>query len=193
MIFHEAGLTGAYIVELQSFVDERGQFARAWCRDEFARQGIDVELVQGNVSINPAPGTLRGMHYQVEPHGEAKLVRCVRGAIYDVIVDFNPGSPTFLKWIGVGLSPTNQRMLFVPAGFAHGFQTLMEDSEVNYLVSHPYVATAARGLRFDDPALGIVWPEPVSRISRADRSWPLLDVETVAAGRMADLAACRAA
>jgi dTDP-4-dehydrorhamnose 3,5-epimerase len=108
----------------------------------------------------------------------------VRGAIYDVIVDFNPGSPTFLKWIGVELSPTGRRMLFVPAGFAHGFQTLIEESEVNYLVSHPYVATAARGLRFDDPALGIVWPEPVSCTSRADRSWPRLDVESVAAGRM---------
>jgi len=183
MIFHESGLEGAYLVELQPFSDERGHFARAWCREEFARQGIEVELAQGNVSINPLQGTLRGLHYQVEPHGEAKLVRCVRGAIYDVIVDVDPGSPTYLKWFGVELTPSSFRMLYVPAGFAHGFQTLCDDTEVNYLVSTPYVAAAGRGLRYDDPALAIAWPEPVTRISRQDDSWPLIDLGAAAASR----------
>ena len=174
MIFHETALAGAYLIELKPFSDERGHFARAWCRDEFARQGIEIELAQGNVSINPVRGTLRGMHYQAEPHGEAKLVRCVRGAIYDVIVDVDPASPTYLKWIGVELTPSVLRMLYVPAGFAHGFLTLSDDTEVNYLVSTPYAPGAGRGLRYDDPALAIVWPERVTRISRQDETWPLL-------------------
>lgn len=174
MIFHETGLAGAYLIELQPFSDERGHFARAWCREEFARQDIEIELAQGNVSINPVRGTLRGMHYQVEPHAEAKLVRCVRGEIYDVIIDVNPGSPTYLKWIGVELRPSLLRMLYLPAGFAHGFQTLSDDTEVNYLVSTPYAPGSGRGLRYDDPALAIVWPERVTRISRQDETWPML-------------------
>ncbi|MGD9879104.1 MAG: dTDP-4-dehydrorhamnose 3,5-epimerase family protein [Reyranella sp.] len=174
MIFHETPLKGAYAVELEPHCDDRGQFARGWCRDEFARQGIDVEMVQGNVSINPVRGTLRGLHWQAEPHGEAKLVRCVRGAIFDVIVDIDPASSTCHEWFGVELSPHGLRMLYIPPGFAHGFQTLCDDAEVNYLVSTPYAAPAGRGLRYDDPALAIRWPLPVSRISKQDTSWPLI-------------------
>ena len=175
MLFRETPLRGAYLIELQPHRDERGEFARAWCREEFAREGIDIAMVQGNVSINPTRGTLRGMHYQLAPHEEAKLVRCVRGAIYDVIVDIDPTSPSFRRWYGVELTPQSNTMLYVPPTCAHGFQTLHDDSEVNYLVSAPYAPAAARGLRYDDPALAIAWPLPVSRVSAADRSWPLLE------------------
>lgn len=172
MIFHEAPLEGAYTIELDAYSDERGHFARSWCREEFARQGLSFELVQGNVSVNPVRGTLRGLHYQIAPHQEVKLMRCVRGAIYDVIVDVRPRSATFGKWFGVELTPASFRMLYVPTGFAHGFQTLADDTEVNYLVSAPYVPDAGRGLRYDDPELAIAWPLPVTRISKQDRSWP---------------------
>ena len=175
MIFRETALKGAYVIELEPFSDERGQFARSWCREEFARQGLPTELAQGNVSINTTRGTIRGMHYQLAPHEEIKLMRCVRGAIYDVIVDVRPGSPTFHQWIGVELTPTAFRMLYVPAGFAHGFQTLADDTEVNYLVSAPYVPDAARGLRYNDPQLAIDWPLPMSRISKQDSAWPLVE------------------
>jgi len=175
MIFNKTALKGAYVVELEPHTDDRGQFARTWCREEFARHGLDVEVAQGNVSVNPTRGTLRGLHWQVAPHGEIKLVRCVRGAIYDVIVDVDPRSPSFGGWIGVTLTPASQRMLYVPQGFAHGFQTLADDTEVDYLLSSPYVAAAGRGLRYDDPALAIAWPLPVTRISDQDRSWPLFE------------------
>ena len=175
MIFHETALSGAYLIELTPHADERGQFARAWCREEFARHGLDIELAQGNVSINPRRGTMRGLHWQVAPHGEVKLVRCVRGAIYDVIVDVDPQSPTYRGWIGVTLDPQSLRMLYVPKGCAHGFQTLVDDTEVNYLVSSPYAPKAGRGLRYDDPTLAIDWPLPVTSISDQDKSWPLFD------------------
>jgi len=175
MIFHETAINGVRLVELQPHVDDRGQFARAWCREEFAQAGIDVEIAQGNVSINPTRGTMRGLHWQEAPHGEAKLVRCVRGAIFDVAVDVDPASATYLKWIGVELTPANRRMLYVPPTCAHGFQTLADDTEVNYLVSTPYAPKAARGLRYDDPALAIDWPLPVTLISGQDKSWPLVE------------------
>jgi dTDP-4-dehydrorhamnose 3,5-epimerase len=175
MIFRETALKGAFLIELQPHVDDRGQFARAWCAEEFRRAGIDVEIAQGNVSTNPTAGTLRGMHWQDAPHGEAKLVRCVRGAIYDVIVDIDPSSPSYLRWLGVELTPANRLMLYVPVTCAHGFQTLSDDTEVDYLVSAPYAPKAARGLCYDDPAVAITWPLPVARISQQDRSWPLLD------------------
>lgn len=175
MIFRETGLQGAHIVELQPHIDERGQFARIWCREEFARAGIDVEIAQGNSSINPTRGTLRGLHWQEAPYGEAKLVRCVRGAIYDVIVDIDPASPSYRHWIGVELSARSGRMLYVPSTCAHGFQTLDEDTEVNYLVSVPYAPKAARGLRYDDPALAITWPLPAMLVSEQDKSWPLME------------------
>lgn len=175
MIFHETTLSGAYLVQLEPHADERGSFARAWCRREFARYGLATDFVQGNVSTNPARGTLRGLHYQAGRHGEVKLVRCVRGAVYDVIVDMRPNSPTHLEWIGVELTPRELRMVYVPTGFAHGFQTLVDDTEVNYLVSAFYAPDAARGVRYDDPALAIEWPLPVTLISAQDKSWPLLD------------------
>ena len=175
MIFRETALRGACVIELEPHTDDRGQFVRTWCREEFASHGIDVEFAQSSVSINLEQGTVRGLHWQTAPHAEAKLVRCVRGAIYDVIVDVERGSPTFGSWIGITLTPPSQLMLYVPKGFAHGFQTLIDDTEVSYLLSSPYVAEAGRGLRYDDPALAISWPLPVSRISDRDRSWPLLD------------------
>jgi dTDP-4-dehydrorhamnose 3,5-epimerase len=175
MIFRETALRGACIIELEPHTDDRGQFVRTCCREEFACHGIDVEFAQSSVSINPERGTMRGLHWQAAPHAEAKLVRCVRGAIYDVIVDIEPGSPTFGNWIAMTLTPQSQFMLYVPKGFAHGFQTLVDETEVNYLLSSPYVAAAGRGIRYDDPALAISWPLPVSRISDRDRSLPLLD------------------
>lgn len=174
MIFRETKLKGAYVVEPEPHRDDRGFFARTWCRDEFAVHGLDISFAQQNLSVNPVRGTLRGLHYQAVPHGEVKLMRCVRGAIYDVIVDVRHDSPTFRQWFAIELRADDYRMLYVPRGFAHGFQTLRPDSEVTYLVSHPYVPAAGRGIRFDDPAIGIRWPLPLTRISKQDRSWPLL-------------------
>jgi dTDP-4-dehydrorhamnose 3,5-epimerase len=174
MIFRETTLKGAWIVEAEPHVDERGQFVRTWCREEFADHGLNADFVQSGVSTNTERGTLRGMHWQAEPHEEVKLVRCVRGAIHDVIVDIRPNSPTFANWVGLTLTPQSQLMLYVPKGFAHGFQTLTDDTEVHYLLSCAYVASAGRGLRHNDPSLAIEWPLPVSRISDRDGSWPLL-------------------
>lgn len=182
MIFRELPLAGAYVIELEPYSDERGHFARAWCRREFEEQGLATEFVQANVSVNFEAGTLRGMHFQASPYREVKLIRCVQGAIYDVIVDVRKDSPTYLKWAGVELSPDSYRMLYVPEDFAHGFQTLEPNSEVNYLVSEFYTPEAACGLRHNDPALGIDWPLPVSRISAQDRIWPLLAAEQVSSG-----------
>ena len=182
MRFIETRLLGAFIIELDRRGDERGFFARTWCAKEFAAHGIDVAMLQGNLSTNLKRGTLRGMHFQAAPHQEDKLVRCTRGAIFDVIVDMRPQSPTYREWIGVELTADNYRMLFVPKDFAHGYQTLIDHAEVNYLVSAEYVPAASRGLRHNDPALGITWPLPVTAISDADRSWPLLAGATVAVG-----------
>jgi dTDP-4-dehydrorhamnose 3,5-epimerase len=175
MLFRDVGVGGVRLIELQPHRDERGQFARAWCREEFARAGISVEMVQGNASVNPERGTLRGLHWQEAPNGEGKLVRCVRGSILDVAVDVDPASDTYLRWVAVELTPDGGRMLYVPPGCAHGFQTLVDDTEVDYLVSQPYAPQSARGLRYDDPVLGIAWPLPVTRISAQDGSWPLLE------------------
>ncbi|PIW26501.1 MAG: dTDP-4-dehydrorhamnose 3,5-epimerase [Rhodospirillales bacterium CG15_BIG_FIL_POST_REV_8_21_14_020_66_15] len=174
MIFHELPLSGAFVVDLEPYSDDRGDFVRAWCRNEFDRQGLATEFVQGNASINPVAGTMRGLHYQAAPHTEAKLVRCIRGAIYDVIVDLRTDSPSYLQWISIELSPRLLRMVYVPEYFAHGFQTLEPDTEINYLVSAFYEPKAACGLRYDDPGLGIDWPLPVTRISVQDRAWPSL-------------------
>jgi dTDP-4-dehydrorhamnose 3,5-epimerase len=186
LIFHDLPLVGAYLIELTPHTDDRGQFARAWCRDEFAKQGLATDFVQGNVSVNPEAGTLRGMHYQEPPHAEVKLVRCVRGAIYDVIIDLRPDSPSYLDWTGVELSPAKLEMLYVPEGFGHGFITLKPDSEVNYLVSAAYAPGAGRGVRYDDPAFGIKWPGTITRISTQDKSWPLLSGALVKAGKKKD-------
>lgn len=182
MIFTETELRGAVIVDLDRREDERGFFARAWCRREFEEQGLSAEVVQCNLSFNHRKGTLRGMHYQVEPYGEVKLIRCTRGAIYDVIVDLRPESPTYKRWTGVELTGENGRMLYVPEGFAHGYQTLADGTETFYQVSESYTPEAERGLRWDDPAFAIEWPEAEPRIiSEKDRSWPDYDERAVAA------------
>ena len=175
MRFSETRLSGAYIVDLDRFDDHRGSFLRFWCRHEFGARGLALDFVQGNISVNPRRGTLRGMHFQLSPHREVKLMRCARGAILDVIVDIRPDSRTFRQWIGVELRAESYRMLYVPKGFAHGFQTLCDDVEVHYMVSSYYRPDAARGLRYDDPTIGISWPLPVTEISEVDRAWPLLD------------------
>jgi dTDP-4-dehydrorhamnose 3,5-epimerase len=172
MIFTETELKGAYVVGVKKIEDERGFFARGWCQKEFAASGLNPNLVQINVATSLKKGTLRGMHFQEAPHDEAKLVRCTRGAIYDVIIDLRPGSPTRTRWIGLNLSADNYQMLYAPEGFAHGYQTLTDDAEMYYQTSAFYAPSAARGVRYDDPAFGIRWPLPVSVISDADRKWP---------------------
>lgn len=176
MLFTETSLPGAYVIDLEKRGDERGHFARAWCRREFETLALASEIEQINVAYSPRRGTLRGMHFQRPPHEEAKLVRCTRGAIFDVIVDLRPDSPTQLHWFAAELTADNGRMLYVPRGFAHGYQTLEDGTEITYQTTHAFVPHAASGVRFDDPALGIRWPLHVSSISAADRAWPLLEV-----------------
>jgi dTDP-4-dehydrorhamnose 3,5-epimerase len=172
MIFEKTNLRDAYLIEVEKRSDERGFFARMWCRKEFEEHGIESQVVQTNISHNIKKGTLRGMHFQINPYQETKLVRCTRGAIHDVIIDLRPDSPTYGEWTGVELSADNYKMLFVPKNFAHGFQTLVDDTEVTYQVTEFYTPGAERGLRHDDPAFAISWPLPVSVISDKDRSWP---------------------
>ena len=173
MVFRETGLKGAAVIEIEQRVDERGFFARAWCRREFEEKGLLSGLVQSNISFNRATGTLRGMHYQSPPYEEEKLVRCTRGALYDVIVDLRQDSPTFKQWFGVELTEDNRRMLYVPKGFAHGFQTLADNTEVFYHVTEYYTPGAEGGIRWDDPLIAICWPPSRVRvISDKDRSWP---------------------
>lgn len=172
MIFRETPIAGAVLIELEPLVDERGSFARTFSRDDFAAQGLSVDVVQCNTSTNTRAGTLRGLHYQETPFEEAKLVRCVRGSIFDVVVDLRPDSPTYCAWYGVELSRSNDRMLFIAAGLAHGFQTLEDDTEVLYQMSAAYSAEHARGVRWDDPAFGIEWPDAdVRTISARDRDY----------------------
>jgi dTDP-4-dehydrorhamnose 3,5-epimerase len=171
--FVETDLAGAYVVELDEHADERGFFARIWCEEELAAAGLVPELAQCSLSRNTSAGTLRGLHFQRPPHEEAKLVRCVRGAIFDVIVDLRPGSPTHGAWFGTELEERTGRALYVPPGFAHGFQTLVDDVDVLYMISTPYAPDAASGVRWDDPALAIDWPPAERRvISERDRAWP---------------------
>ncbi|HXG50487.1 MAG TPA: dTDP-4-dehydrorhamnose 3,5-epimerase [candidate division Zixibacteria bacterium] len=172
MLFKEVGLKGAYLIELEPFRDDRGFFARSWCRREFEAQGLEGRFVQANVSFNKQRGTLRGMHYQAAPYAEVKLVRCTRGAIYDVIIDLRPESESFGKWMGFELTADNYRMVYVPEGFAHGFETLEDSTEVTYQVSEFYNPSSEGGIRYDDPAFGIRWPEEVRVISRKDMAWP---------------------
>ncbi len=171
--FTQTSLVGAYIVELEPVPDERGVFARTWCEREFFSHDLSTALKQCNLSFSPKQGTLRGMHYQAQPHTEAKLIRCTQGAIYDVIIDLRPESPSFKRWIAVELSAANRVMLFIPEGFAHGFQTLVDNTEVFYQMSEFYVATAARGVRWDDPCFNIEWPAVTERIiSSRDGEFP---------------------
>lgn len=172
MIFNETPVKGAFIVEPQKQEDERGFFARSWCQREFETRGLVYRSVQANVSFNNKRGTLRGMHYQVKPYEETKLLRCIRGAIYDVIIDLRPASPSYGRWWSVELRADDSRMLYVPGGVAHGFQTLEDKAEVIYQVSQFYTPEAERGVRYDDPAFGIRWPLEVTAISAKDRSWP---------------------
>jgi dTDP-4-dehydrorhamnose 3,5-epimerase len=174
MLFSRLAVTGAWLVTPEPRGDERGFFARTWCVREFAERGISAEFVQASVSFNEIAGTLRGMHYQAEPHHEKKLVRCTAGAIYDVVVDLRPGSASHLKWHGEVLSSENRAALYVPEGCAHGFITLTDKSEVLYEISAFHEPAAARGLRWNDPALGIVWPREPARISERDAQYPLL-------------------
>lgn len=172
MIFTELKLMGAHTIDLERREDSRGFFARAWCRKEFGDRGLCEEFVQINVGFSTKKGTLRGMHHQADPHQEVKVVRCTMGAIYDVIVDLRAESPTFKQWAGVELNSGNHRMLYVPEGFAHGYQTLEDNTEIYYQTSRFYASESARGNRYDDPAFGIEWPLTVASISDPDRSWP---------------------
>jgi dTDP-4-dehydrorhamnose 3,5-epimerase len=172
MIFKETALQGAFIIELEAAEDERGSFARTFCEREFEAQGLNSRFVQCSLSVNIRRGTLRGMHYQAEPHAETKLVHCVRGSLYDVIIDLRPQSTTYCRWVGVELSALNNRILYVPAGFAHGFQTLKDDTAVYYQISTFYAPQSARGVRWDDPAFAVKWPLPDPLISNRDSRLP---------------------
>lgn len=174
MLYVQTQLRGAYVIEPEYIRDDRGFFAYLFDADEARRHGLVIGLAQVKLSYNIRKGTIRGMHYQVPPAAEVKLVRCIRGAIWDVIVDLRPDSPTYLKHIGVELTAENRKALYVPRMFAHGYQTLADDTEVVYQVDEFYAPQHERGLRYDDPELGIEWPLPVSMISRKDQSWPLL-------------------
>jgi dTDP-4-dehydrorhamnose 3,5-epimerase len=172
MKFGETALKGAYIINPECVEDERGYFARTFCRREFSERGLNPDLVQCNISFNRNRGTLRGMHYQAPPCAEAKLVRCTRGAVYDVIIDLRPGSPTYRGWVGVTLDASSPRTLYVPEGLAHGFLTLRDDTEVFYQMSEFFSAEQARGVRWDDPAFGVAWPDAPRVISQKDRDYP---------------------
>lgn len=173
MIFTETKLKGAYVIELERREDSRGFFARGFCQNEFRAHGLKPTVAQGNIASNIKAGTLRGMHFQYPPAAESKLVRCTRGAIYDIIVDLRPESPTYLQHIGVELNEDNQRALYVPERFAHGYQTLTDKTDTSYLVGEFYTPDAEGGLLYDDPSLKLKWPLPVSVISDKDQKFPL--------------------
>lgn len=177
MKFNDTPLQGAYTIELEKRGDDRGFFARLFCADEFSNQGIVSSYAQINNSLTSKRGTLRGMHYQLPPSAEVKVVRCIRGSLYDVIVDLRPDSSTYGEWFGETLSAENRLMMYVPKGFAHGFLTLEENTEAIYLVSDPYAPELERGIRFDDPEFGIEWPVAPEEVSQKDRSWPDFDRE----------------
>jgi len=172
MEFTETKLNGAFLIGLDRIEDDRGFFARGWCRDEFAAHGLTPDMVQLNVGFSHKKGTLRGLHFQDPPHQEAKLVRCTHGAIFDVVVDLRTGSPTRRQWFGAELTAENALMLYAPEGCAHGYLTLADDTETYYLTSVHYVASAARGVRYNEPAFAISWPIPIEVISDADENWP---------------------
>ena len=172
MIMIETGLPGALILEIEKLEDDRGFFARTWCQREFEDRGLDSQIAQTSLSLSRAKGTLRGMHFQASPHEESKVVRCTMGEIYDVIVDLRPESPTFREHVGVTLTAASRKMVYVPKGCAHGFLTLQDDTEVAYHISEFYASSAARGVRYDDPAFGIAWPADIVAISDRDISYP---------------------
>lgn len=171
MIFTETNLKDVLVVDLEKREDERGFFARTWCKREFQDKGLKPSWVQANTAYSRFKRTLRGMHFQIAPHQEIKLVRCIQGRIFDVAVDLRPASETFLRWTGIELSSGNHRMFYVPEGFAHGYLTLSDDVEILYMVSAAYSPEAERGVRWNDPAFGIKWPEQPRIISEKDNSW----------------------
>ena len=178
MEFHSTRLHDAYLIELEPAHDSRGFFARTFCTEQFAARGLEDNFLQHNISFSARKGTLRGMHYQREPGTEVKLVRCTRGAILDLIIDIRPDSPTYRHWQEFELSATNRHQLYIPKGFAHGFQTLSDNVEVNYLMTMPYRPDLAGGIRYNDPAFGITWPLSVTEISEKDLHWPDFSHET---------------
>ena len=172
MIIGETGFSGLYLIDLERIEDARGLFARSFCLEELGEAGIEFPVVQANISFNNFAGTVRGMHYQREPNGEGKIVRCTRGALFDVAIDLRPESDRYCQWYGTELNDDNRSALLIPAGFAHGFQTLSDDTEVHYLMSSAYAPESVAGVRHDDPAFGVKWPMDVSSISEKDRQWP---------------------
>lgn len=177
MIFRQTKLSGVFEIEIEPKADQRGFFARSWCQKEFEEHGLNPRLVQCNVSFNKDKGTLRGMHYQAAPHAEVKVVRCTQGAIYDVVLDLRPQSPTLKEWISVVLTSAKRNMVYIPEGCAHGFLSLENDTEIFYQMSEFYDAQSARGVRWDDPAFTIVWPAKVQVISERDRTYPNFETE----------------
>lgn len=172
MKFRKTDLVGAFLIEIEPHADERGSFARTFCAREFAEHGLVTDIAQCSLSINKRAGTVRGMHFQRAPDDEVKLVRCQRGAIYDVIIDLRPDSTSYRQWQGFELNAEDHRALYVPKGFAHGFQTLTDDAEIFYQISQFYAPAAATGVRWDDPAFRVAWPLPISTITDKDCSWP---------------------
>ena len=172
MLFQPTNLKDAWLVLLEPAHDNRGFFARTFCVDEFAAHGLETSYPQHSISMSSRRGTVRGMHYQREPHSEVKLVRCLKGAIWDVIIDIRKDSSTYRRWQAFELSGSNNRQIYIPKGFAHGFQTLSDEVEVSYLISEPYVPESASGIRHDDPTFHIAWPLPVIAISERDLRWP---------------------
>jgi dTDP-4-dehydrorhamnose 3,5-epimerase len=172
MLIESTSLSGAHVLRIKPHIDERGFFARTWCAHELEKHGLVARIAQSNISFNEAAGTLRGMHFQSPPFEEVKIVRCTKGAIFDVIVDIRPTSTTYRQWFGIELSEINRVSLYVPKGFAHGFITLQDKTEVTYLMSDFYVPGADCGYRHDEPAFAIRWPLPIRNISAKDRNWP---------------------
>lgn len=181
MLFRESTIRGVFLIDPEPRADERGFFARTWCQREFDDHGLGMRVAQCSASFNASAGTLRGLHYQAAPHEEEKLVRCTQGAVYDVAVDLREGSPTQYEWFAAELTATNHRMLYIPSGCAHGFLTLADNSEVFYQISQEFCLDSSRGVRWDDPALGIHWPTPPRVISDRDRTLPLVHDAAVAA------------
>jgi dTDP-4-dehydrorhamnose 3,5-epimerase len=179
MILAATRLAGAWLIDIEPREDERGFFARTWCRQELSAQGLDTEIAQESLSFSRRRGTVRGLHFQRPPHEETKIARCVRGAIFDVIIDLRPRSATYLGWQGFELSADNRRAIYIPKGFAHGFQTLTDDAEVAYQISAFFAPEAAAGYRYDDAAFGVVWPLPVAVISERDLGWPAFKPENL--------------
>jgi dTDP-4-dehydrorhamnose 3,5-epimerase len=175
MLFIETALKGAYQIDIQPRADDRGFFARAFCRKEFETQGLLPAIAQANLAVTFHKGTMRGMHFQFPPAAEAKVVRCTRGAVLDVMIDLRPESPTYLQSVVMELTEDNHRALYIPERFAHGYQTLQDSSEITYHATEFYTPSTAAGLRYNDPRLALSWPEPITAVSDQDRNWPLLD------------------